>query len=87
MTIQKRHFASSGLVTALWLSAVTWGAPLVHQYPLTATRLSVILVTGAIAFMLYYRSKTTDTNEKKLVGRMLVYTAAGVLVSLASAWA
>ena len=87
MTIQKRHFVSSGLVAALWLSAVTWGTPLVYQYPLTATRLSIILVAIAITFMLYYRSKVTDTNDKKLVGRILVYTAAGILVSVASAWA
>lgn len=89
MTIQKRYLVGSGLAMALWFGVVTWGTPVIRQYPLTATHLNTILVAGTVAFTFtfYYRSKTTDPNEKKLLGRMLLYTTAGILFSLASTWA
>ncbi len=87
MTIQKGRLVGTSLVMALWFGMVHWMGPLIGFYPLIAARLNIILVVGTVAFMFYYRGKTTDTNEKKLLGRMLAYTAAGIVVALASNWA
>ncbi len=87
MTMQKGRFVGVGLAMALWFGVVHWVGPLISFYPLTAARLNIVLVVGAVAFMFYHRSKTTDVNEKKVLGRMLAYTAAGIVVALASNWA
>jgi len=71
----------------LWFGAVTWGTPLIRNYPLEAARFNVAVVVGAAALLLWHRSKTTRLSEKKRCSRMLLLVAAGIAVSLASAWA
>lgn len=87
MITQKGHWVGAGLAMAWWFAMVQWASPLIGSHPLAAARLSILLVIGAVGSMLYYRSKTTDRSQRKLLGRMLAYTAAGVAVALASGWA